>query len=249
MILIVPPKPKMPISAEENIIYNISQQCGVNGTHYMECVIQKSLILEGNETILEAICSEQDTQGPPQVDCTQFGISRAVDPYSCHFDCNATSIPEPKAKYVAPFGQTFWIHLALNFLAFNIAFPMYPLLYGMTFSMLGEKKHLFGKQRVWSSYGMTINSIITVFALNKYGGGDKSDITYTPCFIAFGVYLMFGGIVVQFFNLPNIERNHTMMKDFLLLVKQPLLCVLFGVLFVMGFLWGATETFLFWFLR
>ena len=243
----MPPKSKIPVSYEENIMYNISQQCGINATHNIECIIYENNISGGNKTVLEATCLEQDVTAQPN--CTQFETSSAVFPFSCNFDCNSTYIAEPKAQYEAPFGKPFWSHLALNFLTFNIAFPMYPLLYGMTFSILGEKKHLFGKQRVWGTYGMTISSIMTAFALNKYGGGDKSDITYTPIFIAFGIYVVFSGFAVQFFKLPHTERNPAMAKDFLQLVKQPLLCVLFVVLFIMGFLWGATETFLFWFLR
>ena len=53
----------------------------------------------------------------------------------------------------------------------------------------------------------------------------------------------------MFLPLPTMPRNPSMAKDILALLWQPRIFAMFTVLFVMGFLWGAVETFLFWFLR
>ena len=170
--------------------------------------------------------------------------------YLCRLDC--TKYPEellyPPGSEKEMFGKTFWMIFCLYFVAFNIQGSLWVLLYGMIYAILGEKRNNFGKQRMWGTLGAIITAIISAIAMNKYGS-TTNEITYTPCFVGFGVWITITGVAAMFFKLPHIPRNPTMTRDILTLLKQPAIFLLFVILFIMGFLWGAVETFLFVFLR
>ena len=167
--------------------------------------------------------------------------------YNCKLNCS--EYPENPLKTEKPmFSKTFWLVFLLWCLSFNIFESTWGLLYGMTYAILGEKPNKFGMQRIWGTYGALVTSIMSAFALNKYGS-ETIEITYTPCFIAFAFWVTFVGINAWFFKVPHMEKNPTMAKDMFKLIKQPAIFLLFTVLFIMGFLWGAVDTFLFVFLR
>ena len=168
----------------------------------------------------------------------------------CVLDC--TDYPDELLKPPQPvkemFGKTFWMVFCLYFVGFNVMASNWGLLYGMNYAILGEKRNNFGRQRMWGTFGALITSVISAIAMNKYGSV-KPEINYTPCFIGFGIWTVATGISAMFFKLPHMVRNPTMTRDLFKLVKQPAIFLLFVVLFIMGFLFGAVETFLFVFLR
>ena len=170
--------------------------------------------------------------------------------YLCRLDC--TKYPEellnPPESKREMFGKTFWMIFCLYFMAFNIQGSLWVLLYGMIYTILGEKRNNFGKQRMWGTLGAIITAIISAIAMNKYGS-TTNEITYTPCFVGFGVWITITGVAAMSFKLPHIPRNPTMTRDILTLLKQPAIFLLFVILLIMGFLWGAVDTFLFVFLR
>ena len=170
--------------------------------------------------------------------------------YLCTLDC--TKYPEellnPPESEKELYGKTFWMIFCLYFVAFNMQGSLWVLLYGMIYAILGEQRNNFGKQRMWGTLGAIITAIISAIAMNKYGSA-TNEITFTPCFIGFGIWICITGVAAMFFKLPHISRNPTMTRNVLTLMKQPAIFLLFVVLFIMGFLWGAVDTFLFVFLR
>ena len=173
-----------------------------------------------------------------------------LNKYTCKLDC--TRYPEEYLNPPEPgremYGRRFWTVFWLYFVAFSIKGSMWCLLYGIIYAILGEKRNNFGKQRMWGTTGALSTSIISAIAMNKYGSVTP-EINFTPCFIGFSIWVVITGCTVMFFKLPHMTRNPTMAKDIFLLVKQPQIFLLFVVLFIMGFLFGAVETFLFVFFR
>ena len=160
----------------------------------------------------------------------------------------------------ALYGRTFWMVFILYFTATILYNSLWITLYGMTFAVLGEKGSRFGQQRSWGAVGAVVASAVSALTMNKYrgggGGGSRGtgnhhsdDITFIPCFIGFSLGVALTGVSAIFFKLPKIKHNATMTKDFLKLFRQLQVCSLFAVLFVMGFLHGGVEMFLFVFLR
>ena len=178
------------------------------------------------------------------------GNNSEYDNFICKLDCTKypNELLSPSQPVKEMFGKTFWMVFCLYFVGFNVMASNWGLLYGMNYAILGEKRNNFGRQRMWGTFGALITSVISAIAMNKYGSV-KPEINYTPCFIGFGVWTVVTGISGMFFKLPHMIRNPTMARDLFKLFKQPAIFLLFVVLFIMGFLFGAVETFLFVFLR
>ena len=170
--------------------------------------------------------------------------------FICALDCNKypDELLNPSELEKVMFGKTFWMTFWFYFVGFNIYASIWVLLYGMNYAILGEKRNNFGRQRLWGTFGALTTAIISAFALNKYGSSTP-EITFTPCFIGFGVLAVITGIVAMFFKLPYMASNPAMAKDMCKLLREPQISLLFVVLFIMGFLFAAADTFLFVYLR
>ena len=166
----------------------------------------------------------------------------------CKLNCSVVNSGKSDNSKRQLFGKTFWYTLFLLSSASIMFSTIWAFLYAMCYAMLGENRNVFGKQRVWGTIGAIITSIISAIAMNKYGSA-KPEITFTPCFIGNGVWLIATGVSAIFCKLPHIPRNNTMAKDLYILLKQPQIILLLTVLFIMGVLWGTFDTFLFVFLR
>ncbi len=163
----------------------------------------------------------------------------------CKVDCfNQMNGPDSVRKD-SRFGSTFWMSFCLYFLTFNTYSSLWVLLYAMTYAILGEKRHDFGKQRVWGSIGCILASVISAVTMNK----SSTEMNFLPCFIGFTVWILITGTAAAFFKVPHISRNPRIAKDLYKLVRQPQIMLLLVVVFILGFLWGAVETYMFLFLR
>ena len=170
--------------------------------------------------------------------------------FICAIDCNKypDELLNPSELEKVMFSKTFWMTFWFYFVGFNIYASIWVLLYGMNYAILGEKRNNFGRQRLWGTFGALTTAIISAFALNKYGSSTP-EITFTPCFIGFGVLAVITGIVAMFFKLPYMASNPAMAKDMCKLLREPQISLLFVILFIMGFLFAAADTFLFVYLR
>ena len=250
-MLLVPPVPKQVI--ENTLAQNLSKMCNGNESQILHCVIDR----EGNGNLFE-LMTDCYVGVPSRKeiihDCVHLADSGKVNTNEsdtnnvfCRLFCNATD-NEVTVIVTEPFGKTFWSLFCIFFISYNLYFAIWPLLYGTTYAVLGEDRSKFGEQRVWATVGAVITSIASAFALNKYGS-QQNEINFTPCFVGFGVCVMITGISIMFLPLASMPRNPSMARDVYRLLKQPPIFALFTVLLIMGFLWGAVETFLFWFLR
>ena len=170
----------------------------------------------------------------------------AFEIITCRINCSNYSQPTRNRQNL--YGTTFWMAFMLYFTAVNLFNSAWVLLMGMTFAVLKGERNEYGKQRTWGSIGALITSIISAITMNKYGSS-TNEITFIPCFISVGICIVFTGTSAMFFKLPKIPSNPTMTKDFLKLLREPKICLLFAVFFVSGFLYGAVEMYLFVFLR
>ena len=248
-MLLVPPVPKTII--ENQLAKKLNKMCNGNGSQTMYCTILRNNVSDSYH--LTGFCQENPNHELTMPDCSRFvedtdAFGNSDRNFVCALFCNVTDFDATVVILGEPFGKTFWTLFAIFFFSYNIYFAIWPLLYGMTYAVLGKERNKFGEQRVWATVGAMITSIASAFALNKYGS-HQNDINFTPCFVGFAICANITGISLMFLPVPNMPRNPSMAKDVLALLKQPRIFAMFVVLFVMGFLWGAVETFLFWFLR
>ncbi len=143
---------------------------------------------------------------------------------------------------------TFWLVFWIWFGAFNCFIVLWALLYGMNYDLLGDNKHNFGRQRMWGTLGAILMAVVSAVAMNDYKS-EKIDINYIPCFVGFAVFIVVSGILGLFFKLAYKDKQPQMTRTVLRLFKQPQLCLLFGVISIMGFLFNAMNSFIFVFLR
>ena len=266
-LLLVPP---VPAPEEDTVFYstcakhgNTSVTCSVNsgedftfwtkGNVSEQFVSKAEKILEGCSSLwnisVEDICSEimsiidetKDKSLNVHIDF-DFGSELSTCWSNCSSDWQSTG--NKRNLY----GTTFWMAFILYFTAVNLFNSTWVLLMGMTFAVLRGKRNEYGRQRAWGSIGALTTSIISAITMNKYGSS-TNEITFVPCFISVGVCILFTGTSAMFFKLPKMPSNPTMTKDFLKLLKEPKICLLFAVFFVSGFLYGAVEMYLFVFLR
>ena len=169
---------------------------------------------------------------------------------TCKLNCTRYPIEflDPPQLEKEMYGKTFWMIFWIWFTSCNLQGSLWALFYGMIYAILGEKREDFGKQRMWGTIGALTTSVLSAVAMNKYGSVTP-EITYTPCFIGYAVWTVIIGVTAMFFKVPHMTRNKTMTKDMLKLVKQPAISLLFVAVFVLGFLGGAADTFLFMFLK
>ena len=199
----------------------------------------------------ENICSEiiaiiDETKDKNPNFHINFDSDIAFEIIRCRLNCSGYSQPTRNRQNV--YGTTFWMAFILYFTSVNLFNSAWVLLMAMTFAVLRGERNAYGKQRTWGSIGALITSAISAITMNKYGSSNN-EITFIPCFISFGICTVLTGTSAMFFKLPKIPSNPTMTKDFLKLLKEPKICLLFVVFFVSGFLYGAVETYLFVFLR
>ena len=131
------------------------------------------------------------------------------------------------------YGKTFWMSFVLFVFAMNLFNLVWIPLLGMTFAVLGEKRNDFGKQTLWGSIGAITTSMISAITMNKYGS-PTNEITFTPCFIGFGICTILTGTSTMSFKLEKIPNNPSMIKDILKLLKQPQSLLSFNNIFHHG---------------
>ena len=240
-------------------------------THFAICILQSNAsiqcaMIHGNENIThyeqvptgndsldcsfawnissETICSQLTS---PNQTITNLETTNLMEVQQCKINC--LNYYKGHSNNELTFGQTFWISFILYFTAVNIFNAIWVMLYGMLFAILGENRHDYGKTRVWASIGGLLTSVIVAFTMKKGQGSSDSDMSFIPCFIGYGVGLLLVGASSMFYKLPKVPSNPAMAKDIAKLFRQPRIALLFTAVFIMGFLHGGVEIFLFVFLR
>ena len=195
----------------------------------------------------------------PLSDCTDINITDSgmdlkgtnaedvndeVEASHCQLNCSyfAEKNPEAFAKNKL-FGNTFRIIFLILASGYIFYASVWAFVYALVYAVLGENRNRFGRQRMWGTVACLITSVCTAIAMNKYGSV-VPEISFTPCFIGYSVWFVIAGIAAMFFKPPHIPRNPTMAKDLWALIKQPQIFLLLFVLVIMGFMYGAMDTFL-----
>ena len=173
------------------------------------------------------------------------------DQLSFQCELNCSQIPEQTSEANVEnklFGNIFRIVFLIMATGYIFYASVWAFVYALVYAVLGENRNRFGRQRMWGTVACLITSVCTAIAMNKYGSL-VPEITFTPCFIGYSVWFVISGISAMFFKPPHIPRNPAMAKDLWKLMKQPQIILLLFVLVIMGFMYGAMDTFLLMYLK
>ncbi len=76
---------------------------------------------------------------------------------SCVFSCRERIEDYMEGEgELKSYGKTFWWIFVLFFISQNCYFVIFVLLYGMIYAQLGDRRQLFGRQRVWGTIGKNV---------------------------------------------------------------------------------------------
>ena len=145
---------------------------------------------------------------------------------------------EERQKY----DETFWIAFAVSLLGYFAFSPTTPLMHAIAYSLLGEDRNKWGKQRYFGTMGFLTGGLTVGFAMQFTSEGEKTNVTAN--FIAYFSLCIITSILVCFYQIPGDVQCGSLLKNLKVLVKNPALDALFLLVFCLGTVMGACETFL-----
>uniref|UniRef100_A0A2S2RAT1 Major facilitator superfamily domain-containing protein 6 n=1 Tax=Sipha flava TaxID=143950 RepID=A0A2S2RAT1_9HEMI len=115
-------------------------------------------------------------------------------------------------------------------------------------SLLGEDKHLYGKQRLWGSIGWSLMAILSGACVDWYSKGQEYK-NYTPGYIIALILFLLDIYVITKIEITQESDNSTVVSDVKhLLVKGKILAFLLWVVFI-GFFMSFIWNYVFWYLE
>ena len=168
---------------------------------------------------------------------------------------DATAAPDRRASQ--RFGRQFWTFIAI-FLPAQIAFaPVFSLLDAITYALLGERRHAWGRQRMWGSAGYGSLAVVSGLLVDAASNG-RARVDYTPAVLLFAFFQAATAAIIACFPRQDedrgreddslVQRRH-IMRDLFHLIRIPHVLPLIILLFMFGAYTGHIETFLFWYLQ
>lgn len=127
--------------------------------------------------------------------------------FECSISCRVSLEKlKPSCKSTSgAFDKSFFMFFFL-FLVANICFsPIFPILDAATYDCLGEKRHLWGKQRIWGTFGFALFAITSTFIMNKKT--EDGDVNYSISFYIFGPLCLVAAFIAKFINFSSGIRS------------------------------------------
>ncbi|GFY49508.1 MFS_1_like domain-containing protein [Trichonephila inaurata madagascariensis] len=116
------------------------------------------------------------------------------------------------------------------------------------FSMLEDKPHLYGKQRMWGTIGWGSFALLAGY-LNQVVTGTSSTYNYSAGFYMAVALFVLDMLMITQLKVENAKTSKNIFKDVgSLIVKPRILLFLLQVLFV-GIFRGMSSYYVFWYLR
>lgn len=143
--------------------------------------------------------------------------------------------------------ESFWIFFVL-FLLGNITFsPIMSLGDAIAYDTLGPTRRLkWGKQRVFGTLGFALFAMISTVSMDLSQSKTKS---FTVAFFIFTALNILTAIVAFFMHISKDIHSGGMTKGVMEILRVGRNMVFFLIIFYFGFLTGAIEAFLYWFLE
>lgn len=144
--------------------------------------------------------------------------------------------------------KTFWIYFLLRFLATFMLSGGVTMMDPLALLMIEKYGGDFGRERLFSMFGMAIFSPITGLLIDYSSQGlDYTD--YSAAFYTYDVLLIITSITVLLMPLGEKLPAENVFTDLWNLLKMPHVICFILFLFVLGNFWGFIESFLFLYLK
>lgn len=144
--------------------------------------------------------------------------------------------------------KTFWIYFLLRFLATVMLSGGVTMMDPIALTMIEKYGGDFGRERLFSMFGMAIFSPITGLLIDYSSRGlDYTD--YSAAFYTYDILLVITAISVLLMPLGKKLPAENAFQDLWNLLKMPHVICFILFLFVLGNFWGFIESFLFLYLK
>lgn len=144
--------------------------------------------------------------------------------------------------------KIFWIYFTLRLAGTMMLSGGVTMMDPVALTMIEEYGGDFGRERLFSMFGMAIFSPITGFLIDIYSR-DLGYTDYSAAFYTYDVLLIVSCITVFCMPLGDKIPSDSVFSDLWNLLKMPHVTCFILFLFVLGNFWGFIESFLFLYLK
>ena len=207
------------------------------------CIVEKGGYILGTTGILDyndsnmSTCNIQHLENIPRdwnITCKPYGYN------ICNIYCRKAC---PSIN-----GTSFWIFAGIYLCANIFWAPILSLIDAMAYSIFGDKRHLWGRQRLWGTLGFAICSMTTT-VVRDVTKGEGGSVDYSISFYMYGTMCFISCIVVTTLDVPETFHCHRMLRNVTTLFRIPRVIGFFLVVICLGMLQSVWSGFLFWYLE
>ncbi|OWF54933.1 major facilitator superfamily domain-containing protein 6-like protein A isoform X1 [Mizuhopecten yessoensis] len=181
-----------------------------------------------------------------------FNMNCAVDmELSCNVTCtDVTNQPCLHMEKIdtGEMTLTFWLFLLLFFLGNVSEAPILGLGDAITQNILGgEKRNLWGKQKLWGTLGFAVFAVTSAILVDLLSTDTSTNYNFS-----FYIFVFLLTVAAAVSCLLPIDRNILCInfsRNLSVFLDHPNIVMFLLALTCLGFMLGACETFLFWYLQ
>lgn len=144
--------------------------------------------------------------------------------------------------------KVFWIYFLLRFLGTIMLSGGVTMMDPIALTMIEKYGGDFGRERLFSMFGMAIFSPITGILIDYYSR-ELGYTDYSAAFYTYDILLIVSSISVLLMPLGDKLPADNVFRDLWNLLKMPHVMCFIVFLFVLGNFWGFIESFLFLYLK
>ena len=187
-------------------------------------------------------------------------LSDETSDFACgeenHFHCDSSSTSSPSNLIIhcieeeTNFGKTFVVFFIIYLFA-NISFsPIYNLVDAMAYDILGNKRDLWGRQRLWGTAGFALFAMISSFIVDMRNKDTQtSRVDYSVSFFIFIGLCVISAVVTSRLPLSESVQCKHFVKNIAKLLHYPQIMAFMIVITFIGIFFAVIQGFLFWYLR
>ncbi|KAL7040264.1 hypothetical protein ACKWTF_000330 [Chironomus riparius] len=164
----------------------------------------------------------------------------------CEFITGGPEICPP--DYKESDDKVFWIYFLLRFLGTTMLSGGVTMMDPIALTMIEKYGGDFGRERLFSMFGMAIFSPITGMLID-HNSKNLGYTDYSAAFYTYDVLLVITAITVFLMPLGEKLPADNVFRDLWNLLKMPHVICFIIFLFVLGNFWGFIESFLFLYLK
>jgi MFS family permease len=170
-----------------------------------------------------------------------------TQPLSCKFHCSNMKCLENPDTLKHQFAVTFWSFAGIYMVAQIFYAPCASLNDAISYELLGDKRHRWGRQRVWGTIGFGLIAAVSGPILDNVLREDGTTNYGICCYLFLG-FMILSAMAAYGLTVPEHFNCSRMMKNIAALLREPPIVAFLTCLFLFGLFFGAIVAFLFWYL-